>query len=62
MSNRKMKVGGLILSAGMVCGFGGGCLPDNFYAELYGDTVREIATTVIDVYVTDTVLDWVAPE
>ncbi|MFQ5805928.1 MAG: hypothetical protein ACE5I3_05710 [Phycisphaerae bacterium] len=37
----------MLLSGGLLCGFGGSCLPANFFANLAGDVISTTVDTLV---------------
>lgn len=61
MKTRKMKCAALLASGGMVLGFGGSCVPDNFWMETWGGVLGSTVNTAVDAYVTPLINDFIVP-
>ena len=65
MKTRKMKCAALLASGGMVLGFGGSCVPDDFWMDTWGGvlwtTVNTVAGAAVEAYVIAPMMDFIVP-
>lgn len=47
----KVRMAKLLAGGGLVLGFMGGCVPDNFWVNTWGASLSGLVTTVFDTYV-----------
>ena len=61
--NRKSlgKKSACLLGAGGLL-LGGSCVPDNFWMDTWGQTLRTVVDGVVQVYVVDPLAEYVMPE
>ena len=61
MKTRKMKCAALLAGSGMAFGFGGSCVPDNFWMDTWDGVLTTVVDTAAEVYVVDTLTDFIVP-
>lgn len=61
MNSKKTKAAALALSGCFLLG-AGNCLPEDFWADLYGNTLNEVAGTAVNTYVVGPLEDLILPD